>query len=73
MERAGVLTLVLSRELVLRGLTGLAHRQRNRQAVLRQWASGQFKLRLNRPACRGQRCALPTAPASAHLPTACYD
>jgi len=34
MERAGVLTLVLSRELVLRGLTGLAHRQRNRQAVL---------------------------------------
>ena len=34
------------------------------------WTSGQFELRSNRPACRGQRCAVPTAPASAHLTTA---
>ena len=36
----------------------------------RLWTSGQLELRSNRPACRGQRCALPTAAASAHLTTA---
>src|SRR5215208_5295108 len=36
------------------------------------WISGQFELRSNWPACRGQRVALPTARASAHFPTALH-
>ena len=49
----------------------MAHQPRKRRNA-RLWTSGQFELRSNRPACRGQRCALPTAPASAHLPTASH-
>src|SRR5258706_2350283 len=39
----------------------------------RLWTSGQFELRSKRLSCLGQRCALPTAPASDHLPTAFDD
>ena len=36
--------------------------------AVRRWTNGPFDLRSNRPACRGQRCALPTAPASPTCP-----